>query len=114
MSLKDIHDDIKRHIPGARISNEICSATRKRQEAVLSIGPDVDLIIIVGDKKSSNSQKLYEIASSHYTNSDVYMVSDLEDVKKLNLENKRKAAISSGASSPLYIVEQIRDYLLTK
>ena len=114
LSLKDIHDDIKRHIPEARISNEICSATRKRQEAVLSINPDVDLIIIVGDKKSSNSQKLYEIASSHYINSDVYMVSDLEDVKKLNLENKRKAAISSGASSPLYIVEQIRDYLLAK
>ena len=113
LSLKGIHDDIKEHIPGARIENEICAATRLRQEAILSIDPTTVLIIIVGDSKSSNSRKLYEIAKEHYINSDVYMVSGLDEVKKLDLTNKKKAAISSGASTPFNIVKEIQEYLFT-
>lgn len=112
LTLKDIHNDIKEHIPGARIADEICSATRKRQEAILNIDKDVNLILIVGDQKSSNSKKLYELAKSHYQDSDVYLVSNLEDVKKLKIKGE-KAVISSGASTPLSIVERIYEYLLT-
>ncbi len=114
IALEDIHNDIKKHIPGARIANEICAATRLRQEAILNIGKDTDLILIVGDQKSSNSKKLYDLAKEHYSNSDVYLVRDLEDVKKLDLANKKKAAISSGASTPLFLVEEIHEYLSTK
>ena len=114
IALEDIHNDIKKHIPGARIANEICAATRLRQEAILNIDKDTDLILIVGDQKSSNSKKLYDLAKEHYINSDVYLVRDLEDVKKLDLANKKKAAISSGASTPLFLVEEIHEYLSTK
>lgn len=114
IALEDIHNDIKKHIPGARIANEICAATRLRQEAILNIDKDTDLILIVGDQKSSNSKKLYDLAKEHYINSNVYLVRDLDDVKKLDLANKKKAAISSGASTPLFLVEEIHEYLSTK
>ena len=114
IALEDIHNDIKKHIPGARIANEICAATRLRQEAILNIDKDTDLILIVGDQKSSNSKKLFDLAKEHYINSDVYLVRDLEDVKKLDLTNKKKAAISSGASTPFFLVEEIHEYLTTK
>ena len=112
--LKCIHDDIKAHIPGARIIDEICPATRLRQEALAKIPSDTDVIFIVGDKKSSNTNKLFDIAKKLYTDKDVYMVSSLNDVLNINLNGKEKASISSGASTPKFIVDEIYNYLISK
>ena len=114
-SLNLYYSDILNHIPGARIENEICAATRLRQEAVTKIDRDTDLIIVVGHQKSSNSNKLFEIAKSHYPNSLVIMVNDLSELKdSSNIENKKKAAVISGASTPQYVVDEIYNYLLSK
>lgn len=110
-SLGKIHEEIKSKFPNARIENEICSATRKRQEAILNISKDTDLIIIVGDKNSSNSNKLFEIAKNNYPNSLVVMVENLSQLKEFDLSNKKKAALASGASTPYKNVEQIKEYL---
>lgn len=111
LSLTAIHDDVKAHVPNARITNEICNATRLRQEAILGIEENTDLIIVVGDKKSSNSNKLYEIAKSKYPDKMVLMVENLNELKKYQLSKYKKATISSGASTPIKIVEEIKDYL---
>lgn len=111
--LNKYHEDIKKHFPKARIENEICNATRLRQEAIKKIDSDTDLIIIVGHSKSSNSNKLFEIAKSKFSNSLVLMVNNLSELKSYNLSNKRKAAVGSGASTPQYIVDEIYNYLLT-
>ena len=113
-SLSAIHEDIKKHIPDARIENEVCAASRLRQSAITSISKDCDLIIIVGDRMSSNSLKLYDIAKDNFPDSQVLMVHDLDDLRNYNIEGKKKAAISSGASTPNYIVEEIHQYLLSK
>ena len=114
-SLDKYYFDILSHIPGARIENEICAATRLRQEAVTKIENDTDLIIVVGHQKSSNSNKLFEIAKSHYPNAFVVMVNDLAELKELkDIEGKKKAAVISGASTPQYVVDAIYDYLLSK
>lgn len=111
--LDKYHKDILSHYPKARIENEICNATRLRQEAVLKIEPDTDLIVIVGHSKSSNSNKLFEIAKSNFKNAMVLMVNDLEELKKYSLESKRKAAVGSGASTPQYVVDEIYNYLIS-
>ena len=111
--LRKYHEDILKHYPGARIENEICNATRLRQEAILKIEKDTDLIVIVGHPKSSNSNKLYDIALANYPNALVVMVSDLSELKKIPLDCKRKAAVGSGASTPQYIVDEIYNYLVT-
>ena len=113
-SLNAIHEDIKKHIPEARIENEVCAASRLRQAAVADIDKDSDLIIIVGDKMSSNSLKLFDIAKENFKESMVIMVHDLKDLKNYNIEGKKKAAISSGASTPNEVVEEIHQYLLSK
>ena len=112
--LSRYHEDILKHIPGARIEQEICAATRLRQEAVTKIDKDTDLIIVVGSKKSSNSNKLFDIASNNFKTAAVYMVNDLEELKGLKINNKKKAAVVSGASTPKYIVDEIYSYLLSK
>ena len=114
--LSKYHKDILEHIPGARIENEICAATRLRQEAVTKIDEDTDLIIVVGHPKSSNSNKLFEIAKSRFENAKVCMVCDLQDLfsNDLDFELYKKAAVVSGASTPQYIVDEIYNYLLSK
>ena len=112
--LNKFHKDILEHIPGARIENEICAATRLRQEAVAKIDKDTDLIVVVGHQKSSNSNRLFEIANNTYKNTMVIMVNDLEELKHYDIDSKKKAAIVSGASTPQYVVDDIYNYLLSK
>ena len=112
--LNAFHKDILEHIPGARIENEICAATRLRQEAVSKIDKDTDLIIVVGHQKSSNSNRLFEIAKSSYKNATVIMVNDLNELKSFDVDSKKKAAVVSGASTPQYVVDDIYNYLLSK
>ena len=111
--LDKYHKDILKHFPNARIENEICNATRLRQEAILKIEKDTDLIVIVGHKKSSNSNKLFEIAKENYPHALVLMVNNLDELKVFDLKNKIKAAVGSGASTPQYIVDQIYNYLIS-
>ena len=111
MELKSIHKDILSHIPKARIADEVCVASRQRQEAILRIKNDVDLIVIVGDKTSSNTMKLYDIAKSKHPNATTLFVHDLNALKKHDLKGNKKAAISSGASTPSYVVDEIFNYL---
>lgn len=112
LSLKNIHDEIKSHIPEARILNEICAATRLRQEAVLNISNDTDLIIVVGDKLSSNSLKLFEIANNKFKDKKVLMIQNLDELKEYDLSKYKKATIASGASTPSEVVDEINKYLL--
>lgn len=114
-SLDTYYSDILSHIPGARIENEICAATRLRQEAVTKIDKDTDLIIVVGHQKSSNSNKLFDIAKLNYPKAFVIMINDLAELILVKeIEGKKKAAIISGASTPQYVVDEIYKYLLNK
>ena len=110
--LNKYHGDILAHFPLARIENEICNATRLRQEAMLKIDKDTDLIIIAGSSESSNSNKLFEIASKNYPDALVLRVNNAEELKTYpTIKDKRKAAVGSGASTPQYVVDEICDYL---
>ena len=112
VEIVNLYDDIKRHVPLARISNEICPTTRKRQEAVMNV-KDVDAIIVAGDKVSSNSNRLYEIAKTSHPEAYVVMVSDVNELPLDELKNKNHIAISSGASTPSDVIDEIYNYLIS-
>ena len=112
VEIVNLYDDIKRHVPLARISNEICPTTRKRQEAVMNV-KDVDAIIVAGDKVSSNSNRLYEIAKTSHPGVFVIMVSDVNEMPLDELKNKNHIAISSGASTPSDVIDEIYNYLIS-
>ena len=113
--LKELYIDIIVHLPKARIMDEICPATRLRQEALINIADDVDLILVIGDKNSSNTNRLLEIAKTNHPEIDSYLVSDLDELKNIDINKKKHVAIASGASTPKKEIDKIKEYLeLTK
>lgn len=112
LEIKGIHNEILKVIPKARIANEICNATRLRQEAIKELNDDVDGIIVVGDKASSNTLRLLEIAKATHPNIESIMISDNSELKDEFLENKNHIVISSGASTPEKIINVIYKRIL--
>ena len=111
IDIKNNFEDIKAHIPDARVLEEICNTTRLRQEAVIALPEDVDLIIVVGDIYSSNTKRLYEIARMAHPETLSVMVSELHELNLSLLKEKKHIAIASGASTPLSAIEEIVEYL---
>ena len=111
VEILNLYEDIKTHYPNARISNEICPTTRQRQESVMGV-KDVDAIIVVGDQVSSNSKRLFELAKAFHKDIYVTMVSDKSELNIKELKNKNHIAISSGASTPSDVIDEIYDILV--
>lgn len=109
--LKEIYIDIIVHLPKARIMDEICPATRLRQEALVNITNDTDLILVIGDKNSSNTNRLLEIAKSNHPSIESYLISDLDELKDIDINKKKHVAIASGASTPKVEIDKIKEYL---
>ena len=108
LELADIHKNILDHINNARVLDESCSTTRQRQEAIQKIDEkDIDFIIVVGDIKSSNSTRLFEMAKLTHPNIPSIMISDASELDLSLLKDKKSIAISSGASVPNEIIDDI-------
>lgn len=115
MSFYDIEqtfNNIKIVYPNATIIDMICKVTEQRQNQLKNIEnlnlKGTTLIIVVGDKKSNNSTKLYELAS-RIKNTDALFV---EEVTELNLSNVRtydNIVLASGTSTPEQLVDEIID-----
>lgn len=111
MSLYDVYDlceYAKSILPHVMIEKETCTATKIRQEAIKNMEDDIDIVFIVGDPHSNNTQKLAAIAKEK---KEVHMIESLDDLDIQLLKGKRKAAVSSGASTPTYLTNQIIDFL---
>jgi 4-hydroxy-3-methylbut-2-enyl diphosphate reductase len=104
----EIAEYIKSKIKNVEMINTICSATRVRQEETANLSKQVDLMIIVGGKKSSNTNKLYEI-SKKYCES--LLVETREELNKNYLKGFNKVGIMAGASTPKKSIEQVVDFL---
>lgn len=108
--IQKLYETIQIKYPHAIINNEICNATKCRQEAVMNL-KDVDALIVVGDPKSHNTQKLANIGSKNV--SKVYCVETAKDLIDIDLSNINRIAITSGASTPTRITNQVIHYLET-
>ena len=91
-------------IQGPR-KDDICYATQNRQDAVREMARQVDAVIVVGSKNSSNSNRLRELAEKLGTPG--FLTDCPEDVQPVWLEGKRKVGVTAGASAPEALVNQI-------
>lgn len=91
-------------IEGPR-KDDICYATQNRQDAVRNLSADVDLLIVVGSKNSSNSNRLRELALKTGTQS--YLVDTADDVESSWFDNVNRVAVTAGASAPEVLVQQV-------
>lgn len=110
LDVQHLYDCIQEKYPHALIENEICNATKCRQEAVLNL-EGADCLIVVGDPRSNNTQRLAELGKRRVPV--VYCVESIDDCLKLNLDDVKVCAITSGASTPTILTNQIITYLET-
>ena len=89
------------------VLNTICSATKERQTEAESIAKEVDAMIVIGDKHSSNTQKLFEICSNACNNT--YYIQTLEDLNMNQLKSVKTVGITAGASTPKNIIEEVQN-----
>lgn len=107
LELAHIHADITAHLPDARVLDEICSATRLRQQAVLDIPEDVEAIFIVGSPESANTEKLAEVARLSHPRARVIKIKTVADIDSRPYSSSSKVAVASGASTPLETTENV-------
>lgn len=92
------------------VKNTICTATKLRQEETEKISKEVDCMIIVGGKNSSNTKKLYDIAKLNCPK--VELVETINDVDLKEIDKNDKIGIMAGASTPNESVEQIKNAIM--
>src|SRR3954454_3167444 len=91
-------------ITGPR-TDDICYATTNRQAAVKQMAPLCDLVLVIGSRNSSNSNRLVEVARDH--GADAHLIDNEAQVRDEWLEGKRVVGITSGASAPEELVERL-------
>jgi 4-hydroxy-3-methylbut-2-enyl diphosphate reductase len=96
--------------PQAEVHNEICRATQERQEAAVEAAKEVDVVIVVGSPRSSNSQRLVEVVRK-LGGKPAYLVDDLEDVDPEWFRGARRVGVTSGASTPSKLTRQVIEHL---
>jgi 4-hydroxy-3-methylbut-2-enyl diphosphate reductase len=88
---------------------DICYATQNRQDAVKIMAPLVDLVIVVGSRTSSNSNRLRELAEKRGV--PAYMVDSADDIQPGWLQGVKRVGLTAGASAPEVLVQQIVERL---
>ncbi|MEN9418502.1 MAG: 4-hydroxy-3-methylbut-2-enyl diphosphate reductase IspH, partial [Pseudomonadota bacterium] len=103
----DILAEVKRLFPHVREpkQQDICYATQNRQDAIKLLAPSVDVVIVVGSRTSSNSNRLRELAERLGT--PAYMVDSAEDLQPEWIEGQRTVGLTAGASAPDILVQQV-------
>ena len=104
---KDLVEIISEKGYDISVLNTICNATRERQTEARSIAKEVDAMIVIGDKHSSNTQKLYEICSRECHNT--YYIQTLDDFDMNQLRSVETVGITAGASTPNNIIEEVQN-----
>ena len=105
-----IMEKIQEKFPHVEIHKEICLATQVRQEAVAEQAGQADLLIVVGDPKSNNSNRLTQV-SVEIAGTPSYRISDISELKIEWLMNIDTVAVTAGASTPTPIVKEVMTFL---
>jgi 4-hydroxy-3-methylbut-2-enyl diphosphate reductase len=106
----DVIAVLRRRFPQIRapLKEDICYATSNRQWAVKELLPEVDLLLVIGSRNSSNSNRLVEVARAGGVES--YLIDDASEIDERWLDGVRTVGITSGASAPEHLVVAACDW----
>src|SRR5438477_11698754 len=90
-------------------TDDICYATTNRQAAVKQLARQCDLVLVIGSRNSSNSNRLVEVAREH--GADSYLIDNESQVREAWLTGKRVVGLTSGASAPEELVQRLVAYV---
>jgi 4-hydroxy-3-methylbut-2-enyl diphosphate reductase len=102
-----IIDALKARFPNIKAppKEDICYATTNRQNAVAEVAPEVNLVLVIGSRNSSNSQRLVETA--HQAGKAAYLIDDQSELDPQWFEGVQTVLITAGASAPEYLVQDL-------
>lgn len=96
-----------------KIENALCLGTKNRLDELIQLSSENDLVLIVGGKNSSNSKALYKKALE-LNKADVWHIETVDELKDKDFLNYKNIAISSGASTPQWIIDDVSNFLADK
>jgi 4-hydroxy-3-methylbut-2-enyl diphosphate reductase len=98
---------LRERFPGAAgpATDDICYATQNRQDAVKALARSCDLVLVVGSRNSSNSNRLVEVAERH--GCPARLLDDESEIDLAWLRDARRIGVTAGASVPERIVQQV-------
>ncbi|MCI1900923.1 MAG: 4-hydroxy-3-methylbut-2-enyl diphosphate reductase, partial [Enterobacter sp.] len=103
----DVIDALRQRFPkivGPR-KDDICYATTNRQEAVRALAEQADVVLVVGSKNSSNSNRLAELAQRMGKNA--YLIDDATDIQEAWVKHAACVGVTAGASAPDILVQNV-------
>ena len=107
-SFNNIVEKLKEKINNLTVKNTICFATKERQLSAIDLAKEVDCMVVIGGKHSSNTQKLVTICSKVVP---TFSIETKEELKKEMFENFKVAGVTAGASTPDWIIDEVIEYL---
>jgi 4-hydroxy-3-methylbut-2-enyl diphosphate reductase len=107
---EDLIEAVRRRYPDVEVHNEICRATQERQEAAVVAARDVDVVVVVGSPRSSNSCRLVEVVRK-LAGKPAYLVDSVEDIDERWFRGARRVGVTSGASTPTQLTRRVVEYL---
>ena len=106
---REIIQTLRSRFPDLIARNDICYATTNRQDAVSELAKKVDLVLVIGAQNSSNCNRLREVAEQMGVKS--YLVDDAASIDPNWLTGVNKVGITSGASTPENLVQEVVEWL---
>jgi len=108
----DLIDILKKKFPKiiGPSADDICYATQNRQDAVKQLSLECEVVLVIGSKTSSNSNRLKELAEKCGTKS--FLIDDKADIKIDELKSVTSVGITAGASAPEDIVQEVISHLI--
>jgi 4-hydroxy-3-methylbut-2-enyl diphosphate reductase len=103
---EDLIHAIRERFPHAIIHRDICLATQTRQEAAVKAAAEADLVIVVGDIRSNNSQQLVRVVKER-AGKPAYLIDTLEQLDPAWLAGKERVAVTAGASTPSQLTRAV-------
>jgi len=105
--LKDVTSVLLEKTKNLCVANTICLDSFSKKEEVKKMAKKVDILFVIGDKKSNNTKKLAEIGTS--SGIKTHQIESAGDIKKEWLLNKNRIGITAGASTPDILINQVKD-----
>jgi len=107
--LDEVVDRCRKRFSDVAVYNTICDATSVRQEEATRLAEVADVMIVVGGKNSSNTNKLVKICKDKAT--DTYLIEEIHEIDLAWFAGKKKIGITGGASTPMDFVDEVGEYI---
>ncbi|MDD5086124.1 MAG: 4-hydroxy-3-methylbut-2-enyl diphosphate reductase [Candidatus Nanoarchaeia archaeon] len=101
----EISKVLKSNVNELKIINTICNATKKRQDSAMNIAKKVDIMIVIGGYNSANTKRLNEICSKI---TETKHIETTREIKKEWFQGKKSVGITAGASTPDFVIKEIK------